>query len=61
MYVILRVFNLLTDMIGVKLYANPLDMQSRGELSFSTDGNSLSQRVIKTTQPVLGPMYWVVC
>lgn len=38
MYVILRVFNLLTDMIGVKLYANPLDMQSRGELSFCTDG-----------------------
>jgi len=54
-YVILRVFNLLTDMISAKLYANLLDMQSYGELSFSADGNSLSQRVIKTTWPVLGP------
>lgn len=37
-YIIFRVFNLLTDGVDVKLYVDPLDLQRRKQLRFSTEG-----------------------
>jgi hypothetical protein len=37
-YIIFRVFHLLSDDIDVKLYVDPLELQRKGELTFSTEG-----------------------
>lgn len=36
-YVIFRVFNLYTDQIGVKLYVDPVKLESEGRLIFAAD------------------------
>ena len=38
MYIIFRVYNLLSDKIDVKLYVDPLELQRQGKLTFKTDG-----------------------
>ncbi|KAK0610737.1 hypothetical protein B0T14DRAFT_487161 [Immersiella caudata] len=37
-YIIFRVYHLLSDMIDVKLYVDPLELQRQGKLTFKTDG-----------------------
>ncbi|KAK5657900.1 hypothetical protein OQA88_2449 [Cercophora sp. LCS_1] len=44
-YIIFRVFNMFTDRVGVKLYVDPVELQRRGELDFSTDKYTVRARV----------------
>jgi hypothetical protein len=43
-YIIFRVFNMFSDEINVKLYVDPVELERRGELDFSTDTYTVKAR-----------------